>query len=131
MANDVGRIIKDWYAGFNSHDLEKSVLFYTDDCLFEDLATGEVVHGKNEMKAWNKQTFTDYPEMQIESKSWFASGNKVASEWIMTGTHAHSSIPATPATGKRFSFRGVSILELREGKVSRETSYWNRADLMQ
>jgi len=122
MTNDVGRIIKDWYAGFNSHAPDKSVLFYADDCLFEDLATGEVVHGKNEMKAWNIHTFTDFPDMQIESKSWFASGNKVASEWVMTG--------ATPATGKRFSVRGVSILELREGKVSRETSYWNRADLM-
>ncbi len=123
MANDAGRMIKDWYAGFNSHDPDKAILFYTDDCVFQDLPAGVVVHGKNEMKAWNKQTLTDYPDMQIESKSWFASGNKVASEWVMTGT--------IPATGKRFSARGVSILELREGKVNRETSYWNQADLMQ
>jgi steroid delta-isomerase-like uncharacterized protein len=131
MVNDVGRMIKEWYAGFNSHDLDRSVLYYTDDCVFEDLATGDVVHGKNEMKAWNKQTFTEFPDMQIESKSWFASGNKVASEWIMTGTYTHSGAPVTPAAGKRFSVRGVSILELHDCKVSRETSYWNQADLKQ
>ncbi len=49
----------------------------------------------------------------------------------MTGTHKHSSNPAIPATGKQFSVRGVSIIELRKGKMSRATFYWNLVDLMQ
>jgi steroid delta-isomerase-like uncharacterized protein len=131
MASDVERMIKDLYVDWNSHDPEKAVSFYTDDCVLENLATGEVCHGKNEVKAIVKRMSTDYPDFRFESKSCFASGNWAASEWVMTGTHTHSSVPAMPATGKRFSVRGVSILELRKGKISRETEYWNLADLMQ
>jgi steroid delta-isomerase-like uncharacterized protein len=131
MVNDVERIIKDGYEAWNSHDADKVASGYTDDCVYESVATGVVCHGKSELKALAKQFFTDYPDLHFEPKSWFASGNKTASEWVWTGTHKHSSNPAMPATGKQFSVRGVSILELRQGKMSRAIFYWNLADFMQ
>ena len=131
MASDVEKIVKGGHEAWNSHDPDKVVSVYTDDCVCDSVPMGVVFHGKDEVKALAKQLSTDYPDFHYEPKSWFASGNKVASEWVWTGTHKHSSNPAIPATGKRFSVRGVSILELRQGKMSRATFYWNLADLMQ
>jgi predicted ester cyclase len=48
----------------------------------------------------------------------------------MSGTMAHSSIPGVPATGKRFSVRAASVMELRNGKIRRETDYYNPMTIM-
>jgi steroid delta-isomerase-like uncharacterized protein len=57
-------------------------------------------------------------------KSFFSTGDPIASEWVMSGTHA-GDVPGLPATGKSFSIRGASIIELHKGKVSRQTDYYN------
>jgi steroid delta-isomerase-like uncharacterized protein len=131
MTNDIEKIIKDWAAAWNSHDSDKTISFYTDDCVLEDNGLGVVCHGKKELAALCKSTFIDIPDLRFESKSLFNTGNWVAWEWTMTGTQAHSSNPAIPATGKRFSVRGASIIEIHNGKIRRETDYYNALTMMQ
>jgi steroid delta-isomerase-like uncharacterized protein len=125
MTNDIEKIIKDLTAAWNSHDSEKTISFYTSDCVLEDNGLGEVHHGKKELVAFCKSTFIDFPDLRFKSKSLFNTGNSVAWEWTMTGTHVHSSNPAIPATGKRFSVKGASIIEIHNGKIRRETDYYD------
>jgi steroid delta-isomerase-like uncharacterized protein len=47
----------------------------------------------------------------------------------MSGTHA-GDFPGMPATGKRLSVRGSTILELEAGKIRRESDYWDAATFM-
>jgi predicted ester cyclase len=48
----------------------------------------------------------------------------------MSGTHK-GDLPGIQATGKRFSLvRGSTILELEDGKIRRESDYWDTATLM-
>jgi steroid delta-isomerase-like uncharacterized protein len=131
MATDVEKMMKDYMAAWNSHDVDKILSFFTDDCVYEDVATGVVNHGKKELISWANNLFTNMPDFQIEIKSGFGAGDWGGSEWVMTGTHAHSSNPAIPATGKRFSVRGASITEFQKGKISRNTDYWSLATFLQ
>jgi steroid delta-isomerase-like uncharacterized protein len=39
-------------------------------------------------------------------------------------------MPGIPATGKQFSVRGVSILELEDGKIRRCSDYWDMAEFL-
>jgi predicted ester cyclase len=48
----------------------------------------------------------------------------------MSGTHK-GDLPEMPATGKRFSsVRDSIILELKAGKIRRESDYWDAATFM-
>jgi steroid delta-isomerase-like uncharacterized protein len=47
----------------------------------------------------------------------------------MSGTHK-GDFPGMPATGKRFSIRGVTILELEAGRIRRNADYWDAASVM-
>ncbi len=47
----------------------------------------------------------------------------------MSGTHK-GDFPGMPATGKRFSIRGVTIIELQGGKIRRNSDYWDAASMM-
>jgi steroid delta-isomerase-like uncharacterized protein len=131
MATDVKKIINDYVSSFNSHDLNKALSFWTDDSIYENLAQGIVTHNKKELSAWFDLSFFNTPDLKFEVKSVFGGDEWVGIEWVMSGTHTHSSNPAIPATGKTFSVRGASIYQLRNGKIVRETGYWNYVTVMQ
>lgn len=131
MATDVEKVVKDWFAAWNSRDVEKIARFYADDCMYESVATGNIYHGKNELIANFKTYFTNYPDFRIEQKATFYCKNAVCGEVIISGTQVHSSNPAIPATGKSFSIRGAYISEWQKGKVKRHSYYQNQLTVMQ
>lgn len=130
MVNNAENLMKASLAAVNSRDIEKFLSFYTDDCVYEDIAVGKVNRGKEELKAFFTAMFVWSPDVKIEEKSIFSSGDWVATEWVMTGTHT-GDLPEMSATGKSFSIRGASIIQLRDGKVSRQSDYWNMASFLQ
>ena len=131
MATDAEKMMGDYIAAFNAHDVEKILSFVTDDAVYECLGLGRVNHGKKELKDFLSSMFTDLPDFKLEVKSGFMAGDQGASEWVMSGTFAHSSIPGVPATGKSFSVRGTAITEFKNGKISRNTNYWNLVSFLQ
>ena len=123
MATDMEKLVEDWFAAWNSRDSEKLGRFYTDDAVFDHVASGRVFRGKNELLAFFKATFIEYPDFKIEQKVAFYSANAVCSEVVVSGTHAHSTDPAVIAASKHFSVRGAAINEWKNGKVKRTTYY--------
>jgi len=130
MAIDMKKFAKDYIGAWNSRDVDKIASFFTDDCVYDDVAFGMVARGKKEINDFLKVTFVWSPDLKFELKSFFGAGGRTATEWVMTGTHA-GELPGIPATGKSFSVRGVSISELREGKISRNTDYYNLVSFLQ
>lgn len=130
MVNNSKSSTEDPVAALNSRDIEKFLSFYTDDCVYEDVAVGKVNHGKDELRNFYSDFFRMAPDVKFEEKIAIRSGDWLATEWVMTGTHSGST-PEIPATGKRFSIRGASIMQIRDGKISRESDYWNMASFLQ
>jgi steroid delta-isomerase-like uncharacterized protein len=130
MANNIENLLKESVAALNSHDIEKCLSFYTDDCVYEDVALGKVNHGKEELKAFIMSMFVWSSDVKLEVKSIFSAGDWAATEWVMTGTNT-GDIPEMPATGKNFSIRGSSIMQIRGDKVSRQSDYWNEVSYLQ
>ena len=131
MATESEKMMNDYVAAWNAHDMERVLSFCTDDVVFEEVPMEKVWRGKKEAKDFAKDTFTNFPDFKIEVKSGFSAGDQGAGEWVMSGTFAHSSNPAMPATGKKFSIPGVGINEYSGGKISRVTNYWNLASFLQ
>lgn len=130
MATAIEKMAKLLYAAENSHDVDKILSFFTDDCVHEDVAAGAVSRGKQELKAFVTSWYAWSRDLNFELKSFFSAGDWAASEWIMSGTHT-GDLPGIPATNKRFSLRGASVIELRAGKISRNSDYWNLASFLQ
>lgn len=130
MAIDVERVFKDYLAALNSHDAERIASLWTEDGVLDDVASGQVTHGKKELKASFSDIFTAFPNVKWELKSFFNAGDRIAAEWVETGTQTGDWV-GIPATGKSYSIRGASLLELRKSKISRETYYWNLATFLQ
>lgn len=131
MAIDKEKLIKDWFAAWNSREAENIARFYADDGIFEEVPTGRVSRGKNELITTFRNIFIDYPDLKCEQKATFFSPNAVCGEFVMSGTHGHSADPAVPATGKVISVRVAYIVELQKDKIKRHTDYFDALTLRQ
>lgn len=118
------------YAGaWSTQDIEAILSFFADDCVYEDVALSSVNKGKQELEEFLKATFAAVPDFRIDPQAAFTCGDRAASEWVISGTQT-GPFPGIPATSKPFSVRGVSIMELKQGKIRRNTDYWSLAEFL-
>ena len=130
METDTEKLYQKYIAAWLAHDTEAVVSFFVEDCVYEDVALGALNRGKSEVRAFVQATLAAIPDFTIETKSVFATVDRLASEWTMTGTQT-GDFPGLPATGKRFSVPVASIMEFQDGKIRRNTDYWNLASFLQ
>jgi steroid delta-isomerase-like uncharacterized protein len=72
--------------------------------------------------------------MDYEVKRTIASEKVVVTEWIFTGIHSGILAPPVfeeqiPPTGKTIQFRGITVYDVDEGLIQRETIYMDLATL--
>jgi steroid delta-isomerase-like uncharacterized protein len=131
-------LLEQWAAGWSAHDPERVASLYTDDCVYEDVPLGAVSRGRRELAALGRpfplcglgaRPQDAFPDFGIELTAGFVAGDRAAMEWVMSGTHARG-LPGVPASGRRFRVRGATMLELRDGRVTRNRDYWDVATLL-
>jgi steroid delta-isomerase-like uncharacterized protein len=104
---------------FNRHDLDRIMGFFTDDCTF-DLPRGSEPWGtrfvgKAAVRKGLASRFEGIPDVHYDEDRHWVSGERGASEWLLTGT---------TKSGKKVAVRGCDLFEFRDGKILRKDSYW-------
>ena len=119
------KAIERLFAAWNSHDADKVVAAFTEDVVYEDVAAGHINRGRTEVRKWAEGAFAGIENFKIETvSSSFQNGRGVA-EWVWSGADK-----GLLKTGKKFSVRGVSVFEVRGGKISRYKEYYDFSTVM-
>jgi len=129
MAN-LTDVVKEMHLAWNKHDAAKIASFYAEDCLYENEPAGVSAKGREAVKAMAENVFTAFPDVKLEMKNVFASGNFTAGEMVMSGTHKGQAPGAPPPTGKSFSVKLCAIIEFQWDLVKHNSVYWDMASLM-
>jgi len=114
-----------WIAGWNSHDPEQLLSAFTRDVFYEDVAFGEVSHGNAELRKFAASEFEAVPDLKVEMLRAAVHNGHGTIEWTFSGTDKDIF-----KTGKKFSVRGVSVIDVREGKISRSLDFYDAATIM-
>lgn len=132
MTTGAEQLVKDMTEATNSHDIDKLVSLFSDDCTFELFAAGIDCKGKEELRDFQKETYSAFPDFKVELKSSIVSGNQICGEYIMTGSYKGklANMPVEP-TGRNFSVPCVRVDELKDGKVYQSRVYYDGASFMQ
>jgi len=107
------------------HDTETIDDIFNENAVYKDIAYEAEMHGREEIKAFLRETFQDTPDFTVKVVNWFSCGNMLTCEWVMLGTPTKDS-PDTPATGKTYSVRGASVATIKDGKFERWTDYYDK-----
>jgi steroid delta-isomerase-like uncharacterized protein len=124
-------VLDQWAVSWSSGDVEKLLPLFTDDVRYEDVTLGAVNQGKNALRDFAATTFGAFADLQFELKSRLvaADGRSGAMEWIWRGRQT-KDLPGLPATNKTFEVRGATVVDFTDGKISRNSDYWDLATYM-
>jgi predicted ester cyclase len=76
-----------------------------------DVAFGTVNRTAAETRQFAEAAWVAFPDLRFELTGASVEGTRGVAEWTMMGTH-RGDFPGLSATGKAFTVRGVSVLEL-------------------
>jgi steroid delta-isomerase-like uncharacterized protein len=114
-----------WIAAWNSHNPDKMLPLFTNDIVYEDVAFGEVSHGSAELRKFAASEFEGVPDLELKLVRADIHSGHGTIEWMFSGTDKDVF-----KTGKKFSVRGVSVIDMRDGKISRNLDFYDVATIM-
>jgi steroid delta-isomerase-like uncharacterized protein len=125
------QIVADYGAAWSSGDPTRVAALYADDALFEEVVLGGgVAHNPDELRAYAGEVFAAFSSFALTPTTGFASGDRVAAEWVITGSYTGQFGELPPGTGQPVEFRGATFLELADGQIRRDSEYWDAATLL-
>jgi len=119
-------IIEQYYAAFNAGDREGLLELLTDDVVHE-INEGGVETGKDAFRGFFGRMDRSYRET-VEDLVIFTSQenpSRASAEFYIRGKYLATDDGLPEATGQTYHLRVGAFFELRDGKVSRVTNYYN------
>jgi steroid delta-isomerase-like uncharacterized protein len=109
---------------YNGRSLEAFDALLSDDVVL--VRDGEKAHGRDEFKAVLMRLRRAFPDIQYQIDDVVMVGDRVVLRWEARGTHQGEYL-GVQGTGRPISYRGITVYELRDGRVAR---IWVSADLL-
>jgi steroid delta-isomerase-like uncharacterized protein len=118
-------------AAWNDHDASAFVAQFSEDGVLRVVATGEVVCGREELRADVEALLRAFPDLRMERKSIYECGEVVCViEWTLAGIHEGEYIGISP-THRSVELPACSIFTLgADGLVGEEVVYFDAATLL-
>lgn len=105
--------------GFDTHDLDGIISYFTEDAVFESPRGAEPWGTRFTGRAAIQQAFAGrfkgIPDVRYQEDRHFVDGDRGASEWTLSGT---------TTAGERIEVRGCDLWTFRHGRVVLKDSYW-------
>lgn len=126
--SDAIALIQRYYDAFNRGDWEAMLDCLTDD-VAHDLNQGGREHGREAFRAFLARMNRSYRE-QLQKIVVMASadGLHAAAEYEVHGSYLADDKGLPPAHGQRYVLPGGAFFDIRDGRISRVSNYYNLAD---
>jgi ketosteroid isomerase-like protein len=92
MTRQAEATIHAYVADWNSHDVDKILGYFVEDCSYEDAALGVVNRGHGDVRRFLETFFCSYPNVGFTVSSVFGDAAGIAWEWLMAGNYDLASI---------------------------------------
>ena len=126
--SDAIALVQRYYDAFNRGDWEAMLACLTDD-VAHDLNQGGREHGREAFRAFLARMQASYRE-QLQKIVVMASadGLRAAAEYEVHGSYLADDEGLPPAHGQRYVLPGGAFFDIRDGRISRVSNYYNLAD---
>ena len=123
-------LINLWCKFWNERKPEELVKIFTDNFIYEDVATSTINKSKDELISFMKSVYTTSPDIKWTLKNPFVKDNNGCTEWTMIGTQTGPLKGGIPATNKKFEIKGSSVFSFEGEKIKTCSDYCDMMTLM-
>ena len=106
----------------------KIMLDYCDDAVVNDPLFGKALVGKAAIAIHKTAEMIALSDVEMNVTDRWTMGSDLVAIWEVTGTHS-GPYYNLPATGRRISISGATVVTRRDGKIAQETLYYDAAEM--
>ncbi|MEZ5008441.1 MAG: ester cyclase [Chitinophagales bacterium] len=94
------------------------------------ISAPENVVGIQDFKAYYQNYLTGFSEVTFTIVDVFGQDDKIAKHWNFKGTHTGEFF-GIPASGKKVDIDGVTLVEMKDGKIAKEQDFMDNLSFYQ
>lgn len=126
--NATTELLQRYYAAFNAADWEGMLALLSDD-VQHDINEGETQRGLDTFRAFLAKMDAHYREQAHDLVVMSTpDGQRGAAEFVIHGEYLRTDAGLPEAQGQRYVLPVGAFFEVRAGKITRLTNYYNLAD---
>lgn len=114
------------FDALNKKDLDTLSEFHTDETVDDFVVIGEI-RGKTSIRRFFDELFAAFPDFALTADRIVGDRSTAVVQWHATGTFSGGKYQGIEPTGKRVETRGVDVMEITDGRVVRDTIYYDGA----
>jgi len=115
-----------YFEAVRSRDLN-AMIAHLDDEVIEDITPVGILRGTAEVRDFFGQLFDAFPDFEFSVEHCIATAQVASVQWRATGTFRGAPFQGIEPTGRRVDIRGCDCLEIDDGKITRNTAYYDGA----
>lgn len=127
-AVDPVAVVDQYMAGWNAHDAARAASSMAEDVTYYDATVGVPQVSRDSAQKNVIQAFmTAAPDCSWvrDSTPPIVGPNGIAFTWTFSGTQTGPFADGTKATGKKFSFKGATLIRLKGDKIEYQGDYYD------
>ena len=125
---ETAKLIRTYYEAFNAGDSDAMLAHLTDDVI-HDVNQGERRIGKEKFRAFNARMTHHYKEILTDIVVMVSKdGTRASAEFNVNGTYQNTDSELPPDKGQTYVLPAGTFFAIRDGKISRVTTYYNLTD---
>lgn len=127
QAQDALSVVDEYLAAWNAHDSAAAAALLAEDASYYDSSVGTAVQGREAAKTEVIDAFLNAtPDAKwVRDETAVVDGDHVAFEWTFSGTNTGDWSDGTAATGKQFSFEGMTMMTVTNGEITAQSDYYD------
>jgi steroid delta-isomerase-like uncharacterized protein len=124
-------VITAYTEAIGAHDADAVVALYTDDAVVvQAIGNGGTFDGPDAIRAWISDNLAAIPDLTMTTERVIVEGDHIAWQWVYRGAYT-GAYPGLPAgQGQPIELRGASFIALVDGRIDRETIYFDNASFL-
>jgi steroid delta-isomerase-like uncharacterized protein len=125
---ETAKLIRTYYEAFNAGDSEAMLAHLSEDVI-HDVNQGERRTGKEKFRAFNARMTHHYKEILTDIVVMVSKdGTRASAEFNVNGTYLNTDSELPPAQGQKYVLPAGTFFSVRDGKITRVTTYYNLTD---
>lgn len=122
-------IVRRYQDAYNGNDLDLLDELLAPDWKTQAFPTGLMEQTVENAKAVHRSLLEAFPDLHITTHELIAEGDVVVQSYTVRGTH-NGEMAGLPPTGNSIAVGGVSIFEIRDGRIVRHEAFSDLIDVL-